>query len=189
MALNLTLLSSIVVMRIPPSDQSKFLIVSTQAAPSDIYSVLNALMSSAKIVLQLSSREGFEVKVSEAIHKGKPIIATRAGGIPLQVQHGKNGYLVEVGDSAQVAKHLYELWTDSGLYKKMCEFAKHSVSDEVGTWGNAAAWMYLATKFASGEKLKPNGRWINDMMREDCGQPYKPDEPRLPRKIIKPGVH
>jgi len=164
--------SDIVVMRIPPSDQ-----------------ILNALMSSAKIVLQLSSREGFEVKVSEAIHKGKPIIATRAGGIPLQVQHGKNGYLVEVGDSAQVAKHLYELWTDSGLYKKMCEFAKHSVSDEVGTWGNAAAWMYLATKFASGEKLKPNGRWINDMMREDCGQPYKDDEPRLPRKIIKPGVH
>ncbi|CAG7854241.1 Trehalose phosphorylase {ECO:0000312/EMBL:ABR88135.1}; AltName: Full=Trehalose synthase {ECO:0000250/UniProtKB:O75003}; Short=TSase {ECO:0000250/UniProtKB:O75003}; Flags: Precursor [Serendipita indica DSM 11827] len=163
--------SDIVVMRIPPSDQ-----------------ILNALMSSAKIVLQLSSREGFEVKVSEAIHKGKPIIATRAGGIPLQVQHGKNGFLVDVGDSSAVAKHLYQLWTDPGLYKQMCEYAKRSVSDEVGTWGNAAAWMYLATKFAAGEKLKPNGKWINDMMREDCGQPYTDDEPRLPRKVIKPGV-
>jgi glycosyltransferase involved in cell wall biosynthesis len=163
--------SDIVVMRIPPSDQ-----------------ILNALMSSAKIVLQLSSREGFEVKVSEAIHKGKPIIATRAGGIPLQVQHGKNGFLVDVGDSSAVAKHLYQLWTDPGLYKQMCEYAKQSVSDEVGTWGNAAAWMYLATKFAAGEKLKPNGKWINDMMREDCGQPYTDDEPRLPRKVIKPGV-
>lgn len=162
--------SDIVVMRIPPSDQ-----------------ILNALMSSAKIVLQLSSREGFEVKVSEAIHKGKPIIATRAGGIPLQVQHGKNGFLVDVGDSSAVAKHLYQLWTDPGLYKQMCEYAKRSVSDEVGTWGNAAAWMYLATKFAAGEKLKPNGKWINDMMREDCGQPYTDDEPRLPRKVIKPG--
>ncbi|KAG8835729.1 hypothetical protein FRC17_001520 [Serendipita sp. 399] len=163
--------ADIVVMRIPPSDQ-----------------ILNALMSAAKIVLQLSSREGFEVKVSEAIHKGKPIIATRAGGIPLQVQHGKNGYLVEVGDSGAVAKHLYDLWTNTQLYKQMCEFAKTSVSDEVGTWGNAAAWMYLATKFAAGEKLKPNGKWINDMMREDCNQPYTETEPRLPRKVIKPGV-
>ncbi|KAG8767816.1 hypothetical protein FRC15_005458 [Serendipita sp. 397] len=162
--------SDIVVMRIPPSDQ-----------------ILNALMSAAKIVLQLSSREGFEVKVSEAIHKGKPIIATRAGGIPLQVQHEKNGYLVEVGDSDAVAKHLYKLWTDPKLYKDMCAFAKVSVSDEVGTFGNAAAWMYLATKFAAGEKLKPNGKWINDMMREDCKQPYSEEEPRLPRKVIKTG--
>jgi alpha,alpha-trehalose phosphorylase (configuration-retaining) len=141
-------------------------------------------MSSAKIVLQLSSREGFEVKVSEAIHKGKPIIATRAGGIPLQVQHGKNGFVVETGDSAAVAKHLYQLWTDPMLYKQMCEFAKSSVSDEVGTWGNAAVWMYLAAKFAAGEKLEPNGKWLNDMMREDCGQPYKDGEPRLPRKVL-----
>jgi len=157
--------ADIIVMRIPPSDQ-----------------ILNALMSSAKIVIQLSSREGFEVKVSEGIHKGKPVVCTRAGGIPLQVQHGKNGFLVDVGDSSAVAKHLYDLWTDKALYKRMCEYAKHSVSDEVGTWGNAASWMYLATKFATGDWLKPNGRWINDMMREDAGEPYKDDEPRLPRQ-------
>lgn len=142
-------------------------------------------MSSAKIVLQLSSREGFEVKVSEAIHKGKPIIATRAGGIPLQVQHGKNGYLVDVDDSSAVAKHLYDLWTDKALYKKLAEFASTSVSDEVGTWGNAAAWMYLATKFglakSPADYPKPNGKWINDLLREDAGLPYKDDEPRLPR--------
>lgn len=139
-------------------------------------------MSSAKIVLQLSSREGFEVKVSEGIHKGKPVVCTRAGGIPLQVQHGKNGFLVDVGDSSAVAKHLYDLWTDKALYKRMCEYAKHSVSDEVGTCGNACAWMYLATKFASGDWLKPNGKWINDMMREDAGEAYTEDEPRLPRQ-------
>jgi hypothetical protein len=37
--------------------------------------VLNALMSNARIAMQLSTREGFEVKVSEAIHAGIPIIA------------------------------------------------------------------------------------------------------------------
>jgi hypothetical protein len=89
-----------------------------------------------------------------------------------------------------VAKHLYDLWTDKALYKRMCEYAKHSVSDEVGTWGNAAAWMYLATKFATGDWLKPNGRWINDMMREDAGEVYaeasldSPDKPSLSRSRV-----
>ena len=75
-------------------------------------------MTNARVCLQLSSREGFEVKVSEAIHHGKPIIATRAGGIPLQVQHGKNGFLVEVGDSEAVSRHLYDLWLDDELFNR-----------------------------------------------------------------------
>jgi glycosyltransferase involved in cell wall biosynthesis len=43
-------------------------------------------MANSKIALQLSSREGFEVKVSEALHAGRPVITTRSGGIPLQVR-------------------------------------------------------------------------------------------------------
>jgi glycosyltransferase involved in cell wall biosynthesis len=54
-------------------------------------------ISNAKVALQLSTREGFEVKVSEALHKGIPVVTTKAGGIPLQVEHGKNGYLVDPG--------------------------------------------------------------------------------------------
>lgn len=76
--------SDIVVMRIPPSDQrmcSATLVVDM----ANTMIVLNALMSNAHIALQLSTREGFEVKVSEAIHTGIPIIACRTGGIPLQV--------------------------------------------------------------------------------------------------------
>ncbi|KIJ34612.1 glycosyltransferase family 4 protein [Sphaerobolus stellatus SS14] len=45
----------IAVMRLPPTDQ-----------------LLNAAMANAKVALQLSSREGFEVKVSEALHTGRP---------------------------------------------------------------------------------------------------------------------
>jgi len=146
--------------------------------------VLNALLSCAKVGLQLSSREGFEVKVSECLHKGIPIIATRAGGIPLQVQHEKNGYLVDVGDSSAAARHLFDLWTDQKLYKRMSDYAKISVSDEVGTVGNSLLFMYMAVKLAGTkpeERIKPNGRWINDMMREDADEPYEDGEPRLPR--------
>lgn len=111
------------------------------------------------------------------------MIATRTGGIPLQVQHEKNGFLVEPGDWRAVAGHLLELWTDEGKYKRMCEFAKGSVSDEVGTVGNAMAWYYLADQWASGKGVVPNGKWINDLAREEASVPYQKGENRLPRAI------
>jgi glycosyltransferase involved in cell wall biosynthesis len=83
------LLSSISIIRLAPNDQ-----------------LLNSLLSASHIVLQLSTQEGFEVKVSEAFHKGKPIITTNCGGIPLQVQHGKNGYQVEPRDWHAVGAYL-----------------------------------------------------------------------------------
>ena len=144
--------------------------------------VLNAVMQNAKIALQLSTREGFEVKVSEALHDGKPVVASRTGGIPLQIQHGKSGYLVTAGDNDTVAKHLFDLYTDEALYKRMSNFAKNNVSDEVGTVGNAAAWLYLASMYSRGERLKPNGAWINDLLRADAGEPYVEGEPKLPRE-------
>ena len=63
-------------------------------AESDVHSVV---LRQATVALQLSLREGFEVKVTEAILKGVPVIATRVGGIPLQVIDGKTGFLVESG--------------------------------------------------------------------------------------------
>jgi len=64
-------------------------IIVARLGPSD--QMLNAIISKAEVVLQLSTREGFEVKVSEALHKGKPVVVTQTGGIPLQVYHEKNG--------------------------------------------------------------------------------------------------
>ena len=142
-------------------------------------------MANSRIALQLSTREGFEVKVSEALHAGKPIVASRTGGIPLQVEHGKSGYLVNAGDNAQVAKHLYDLYTDEDLYRNMSQYAKTHVSDEVSTVGNAAAWLYLAVMYSRGIKIKPNGAWLNDMLRAETGEEYVEGEPRLPRGGLK----
>jgi len=143
--------------------------------------VLNALMANARIALQLSTREGFEVKVSEAVHTGVPIIACRTGGIPLQIEHGKSGYLTTPGDNAAVAQHLYELSTDVGLWRRISEYAKTHVSDEVGTVGNAAAWLYLAVMYSRGVKIQPKGQWLNDMLRAETGELYVAGETKLPR--------
>ncbi|KAF4762733.1 hypothetical protein HAV15_005624 [Penicillium sp. str.  len=159
----------------------RHLICAMRVRPCD--QVLNAILSKATVALQLSTSEGFEIKVSEAIHKGKPVIATRAGGIPLQVAHEKNGFLVDVGDTDAVAQRLFELWTDHDLYLRMSEYGIHNVSDEVSTVGNALDWMYLSATLSRGESVRPNGRWIYDMAFEKLGIPNKDDELRLKRAV------
>jgi glycosyltransferase involved in cell wall biosynthesis len=155
----------IIVQRVGPTDQ-----------------ILNALMHNAHVALQLSTREGFEVKVSEALKHGVPIIATRRGGIPLQVKHELSGFLVESGEHQKVAKYLYHLFTDEDAYAEMSAAAAANVSDEVSTVGNALSWLYLADTLSKGKKIEPDSRWINDMARETAGVPYEAEEVRLPRR-------
>ncbi|MGI8579087.1 MAG: glycosyltransferase [Solirubrobacteraceae bacterium] len=56
---------------------------------------VNAFQSQADVVIQKSTREGFGLTVSEAIWKGRPFIGGRVGGIPLQIEDGQSGYLVD----------------------------------------------------------------------------------------------
>jgi hypothetical protein len=87
-----------------------------RAPPSD--TLLGMLMQGAWVACQLSTREGFEVKVSEAVNKRIPIIVSRAGGLPLQIKEGINGWLVEPGQSEPVANILMELWEGKRKLKR-----------------------------------------------------------------------
>jgi trehalose synthase len=55
---------------------------------------VNAFQRHATVVLQKSLREGFGLTVSEGLWKGRPVIGGNVGGIPLQIQDGETGYLV-----------------------------------------------------------------------------------------------
>jgi trehalose synthase len=56
--------------------------------------LVNALQRESAIVFQNSKKEGFGLTVSEALYKSTPVIARPVGGIPLQVQNGNNGFLI-----------------------------------------------------------------------------------------------
>ncbi|SFD20399.1 glycosyltransferase [Streptomyces aidingensis] len=56
---------------------------------------VNAFQRHADVVIQKSVREGFGLVVSEALWKGTPVVAGRAGGIPLQLGDGVGGELVD----------------------------------------------------------------------------------------------
>jgi trehalose synthase len=61
---------------------------------------VNALQRASAVVVQKSLREGFALTVSEALWKGKAVIAGAVGGIPLQVLHGRTGALVHTVEGA-----------------------------------------------------------------------------------------
>jgi trehalose synthase len=56
---------------------------------------VNAFQRLSDVVIQKSIREGFGLVVSETLWKRTPIVAGRAGGIPLQVRGGVGGFLVD----------------------------------------------------------------------------------------------
>jgi trehalose synthase len=74
---------------------------------------VNALQHQAQVVIQKSLREGFGLVVSESLWKGTPVVAGRAGGIPLQMQDGCGGFLVD--SIEECAARTLELLGDPGL--------------------------------------------------------------------------
>ncbi|KAJ2698606.1 hypothetical protein FB645_005580 [Coemansia sp. IMI 203386] len=125
----------ICVARLPASDQ-----------------LLCAILRGSFCALQLSHREGFEVKVTESLAKYKPVIAYRSGGIPLQIEDGKTGILVERGNTKGVANALVRLYTDTGYYQDFVNELRTKEQDskrqQFFTPFQSVNWLYLATELA-----------------------------------------
>jgi trehalose synthase len=64
---------------------------------------INALQRASTVIMQKSLKEGFGLTVSEALWKGKPVIASNVGGIPLQIKHKYSGMLCNSVDGAAFA--------------------------------------------------------------------------------------
>ena len=57
--------------------------------------IVNALQRHAAVVVQKSLVEGFGLTVTEAMWKGRPVVASRVGGIQDQITDGRDGLLVD----------------------------------------------------------------------------------------------
>ncbi|MBI4728310.1 MAG: glycosyltransferase [Acidobacteria bacterium] len=56
---------------------------------------VNAFQRAADVVIQKSVREGFGLVVAEALWKGKAVVGGDVGGIHLQIEDGRSGFLVD----------------------------------------------------------------------------------------------
>ena len=90
--------------------------------------LVNAIQSTADIVLQKSTREGFGLTVTEAMWKGRPVIAGNVGGIRHQIADGENGLLVNSPDEAAAA--IVRLLADPALARRLGDAARETVREK-----------------------------------------------------------
>lgn len=78
---------------------------------------INALQRASSVVMQKSLKEGFGLTVAEALWKGKPVIASAVGGIPLQITHKYSGILTRSIDGT--AHYLKQLLNEPEYAKNL----------------------------------------------------------------------
>jgi glycosyltransferase involved in cell wall biosynthesis len=66
-----------------------------------------------------SINEGTPVSAIEALAAGRPVVATRVGGVPDVVREGEDGFLVEPGDVDALADRLARLAADPELRERL----------------------------------------------------------------------
>jgi len=121
--------------------------------PDQVLSVIDR----ASIVLMPSTTEGLPIAAIEAALVGRPIIATRVGGIPEIVRHGTTGMLTEPGNLVEFIE----------ATKTLLEAPERAV--EMGR----AARQYARTQFGWPAYLDAHCQLYERLYRES-GRPRKP---------------
>jgi trehalose synthase len=91
--------------------------------------IVNALQRRADVVVQKSLAEGFGLTVSEAMWKGRPVVASDVGGIEDQIEDGTSGWLVPPTDLAAFGRRVGELLADPHGAERMGAAAQERVRD------------------------------------------------------------
>ena len=95
------------------------------------------LMEMATVVIYpyLNSTQSGALQVAYTF--GRPVIATKVGGLPEAVEHGKSGFLVSASAPDELAQAILKLIKDPGLARQMGAYAKH-LSDTKFSWDSIA---------------------------------------------------
>jgi trehalose synthase len=92
--------------------------------------MVNALQHRADVVVQKSLAEGFGLTVTEAMWKGRPLVASRVGGIQDQVEDGRTGVLVQdPRNLAEFGSAVCDLLEDPERAKRLGAAARQAVRD------------------------------------------------------------
>lgn len=91
---------------------------------------LAELYAISDLKLLLSQQESFGLVLLEAMACGVPCIGSNVGGIPEVIDHGVDGYLVELGDTDAVAEYAVELLNDEDKLLRFREAAMLAVNEK-----------------------------------------------------------
>jgi glycosyltransferase involved in cell wall biosynthesis len=92
-----------------------------------------AALDEASFLVLPSRSEGLGRVVIEALCRARPVVGSRVGGIPDLIEDGRNGLLVEPGDTAALADALERVLGDRGLLERLAGEARPSVEAWLAT--------------------------------------------------------
>ena len=82
------------------------------------------LYSLADLLLLPSEKESFGLVALEAMACGVPVIGSTIGGIPEVVDHGRSGFLSDVGQVNDMAENAIRLLQDLELWNRFSKAAR-----------------------------------------------------------------
>ncbi len=108
--------------------------------------LVNSIQRFSTILVQNSIREGFCLAVTEGLWKGKPMVATNVGGIPIQIRDAEEGFLVEPNNKDQFAERIIEILKNPSLATEMGNKAKERVRKHFLTTRLLSDYLELLTE-------------------------------------------
>jgi len=99
-------------------------------SPDDVPALINA----ATVVVVPSSYEAFGLVALQAAQMGRPVVATRVGGLAEIVEDGVTGLLVESGDATLLAAAIAKLLDDPAAATRMARAARRRARERF-SWG------------------------------------------------------
>ena len=116
---------------------------------------VNAFQTAATVVMQKSIREGFGLVLSEALWKGKAMVGSNAGGIPLQLDFGRVGPVA--GTTEEFADRVAELLDNPGERDRLGSMAREHVREHFLTTRLLEDHLRLMNDLAATPSARANG--------------------------------
>jgi trehalose synthase len=121
--------------------------------PEENAIVVNALQRHASVIVQKSLAEGFGLTVAEAMWKGRPVVASRIGGIQDQIVDGESGVLLDDPlDLAAFGPAVTRLLTDPPLAERIGRGARERVRDRFTSPRSLLDYLAIIRKVLEGSR-------------------------------------
>lgn len=91
------------------------------------FKIKTGAYAAADVFVLPSGYEGTSQAIFQAMAQARPIVATNRGGIPFQVEHGKEALLVEYGDVTALATMILRLLDNRELARDLGGRAREKV--------------------------------------------------------------
>lgn len=88
------------------------------------------IIALSDIVVRPSEMEGLPINVIEAMLMAKPVVASNIAGVPEMIEHGINGYMIQVGDVKRLSQILIEALLDEEKCKIIGQAARKTALEK-----------------------------------------------------------